>query len=227
MHRIDLGAFGAFDYDANARRLGMQRAPECPEWLPELVYGPALLYALADQRVYAVHASALRLGPAPTAPAIALIAPSGTGKSTLARAALSLGWTRLADDVLPLALGADGIEMRPRFPQLKLDAAEQYPSDAAARLPLAGLVLLERGIRTAVQPLSARAAADLILRSTLASRLLPQPWLAEHLEFVGAICTAVAAGDLRAARLCVAEDDADPTAAAVAALQLLQAEWAA
>lgn len=221
-HMVDLRQFGAFDYRPVQRELSLRRESDRPEWLAELVLGPALLYALAHQQVFALHASALRLGVDPEAPAVALIAASGTGKSTVASAAHTLGWERLADDVLPLALaGAQHIELRPHFPQLKLPAAAQYPETAAARVPLRALIRLERGERERIEPLSPRAAADLVLANTLASRLFPPACLASHLQLVAAVASAVADRRLAALRLVVADRSNNVPGAARSALDLL------
>ena len=225
LHTVDLRQFGAFDYLPAQRRLSLRRPPEQSEWLPELILGPGLLYALAHQCVFALHASALRLGGTPKAPAVALIAASGTGKSTLARAAHALGWERLADDVLPLALGTGQLELRPHFPQLKLPPAAQYPASAPERVPLAALLCLERGPALRMEALPPRAAADLVLRNTLASRLLPRACLAAHLQLVAAVAAAVSAGQLRALRLVVADQPGSADAAAQAALLALAKHW--
>ncbi len=225
-HTIDLRQFGAFDYLPRRRALALRRPPDDSGNLPELILGPGLLYALAHQQVFALHASALRLGASATAPALALIAASGTGKSTLARAAHTLGWERLADDVLPLALGSNGhLELRPRFPQLKLPPADQYPASAPDCVALASLVSLERGAGTRIEPLAPRAAAELVLRNTLASRLLPRACLATHLQLVAAVAAAVSAGQLRALRLVVADQPSAADAAAKSALLTLAEQW--
>ena len=225
-HSIDLGAFGAFHYHPGERRLALGRAPVEAAWLEELILGPALLYALAQQQVFALHASSVQLGAKSAAPALALIAQSGTGKSTLAQAAAAIGWTRLADDVLPFSaqLGTQ-VELRPHFPQLKLPAAVQYDAKAAAFVKLDGLISLERGACTEVLPMSPRMAASLLLRSTLASKLLPSAALAQHLQAGARVAQAVSDGQIRAARLCIAENAENAPAAALNGLNALHAWW--
>jgi hypothetical protein len=163
----------------------------------ERALGAPLALALAERGIYLLHAAAL----ATPAGAVALAADSGVGKSTLAAAAAAdtaqRGWTRIADDLLPVRLGARP-EALPHFPQLKLAPAEQYPAAAAERLPLAAVVELDRLAPAAEPPASQRlgpaAAALALARATAAARLFDGELLAAHLAACAAAaeCLAVA-----------------------------------
>jgi ABC-2 type transport system ATP-binding protein len=61
---------------------------------------------------------------------LALVGPSGVGKSTLARELAGRGWTLFTDDTLPLALGSAGVRA--------------HPAASAGSRPLRALCLLER-----------------------------------------------------------------------------------
>lgn len=150
-----------------------------------LVFGPALILALARRGIYCVHASAF-ISPRQQRPWLALAA-SGTGKSTLARCVLAAGGTRLADDLCALRLIEGRLQLLPRFPQLKLAAALHWPQTATAAVEITGLAQLARGPRCRVQPIpDALALALLVVHHTVASRLFAPGMLATHLQFASA-----------------------------------------
>lgn len=221
---LDLGEFGAFRAGAGQRdQIEVLRWPARESLREEFLYGPVLLSALAARGIYALHASAFRLGAA-DAPVVAVIAPSGTGKSTLARAAHLRGWQRLSDDLLPTTIDAAARPLLlPHFPQLKLPAEQQYPRDQPAVVALSALIVLERAGATTIAPLPPRDAMHTVLSSTISSRLFPPAVLQEHLRFASAIAAAVARGDLEALRLSVREDRDAPATAADQALSMLEA----
>lgn len=182
----------------------------------ELICGPALLLALAERGIFGLHAAALQTDKG----AILLIGASGRGKSTLARCAAERGIRRLSDDVTAVTLTAERIEVRARFPQLKLSPA-LCVEDAA--LPLCALIWIERAVRPAtlavIDPPNAHRQ---LLRDSVAARLFRPDRLAAHLQF----CAELAA---RVPCLCLslAEADADGIdGAATAALDsLARAGW--
>jgi energy-coupling factor transporter ATP-binding protein EcfA2 len=154
--------------------------------------GPVRLHMLAERGVHVLHASAIA---ASNGGLVALTAPSGVGKSTFAACAHALGRERAADDLLPIALAADGrFVARPHFPQPKLSPDEQYPHDAPNERSLAALVRLERGEVASWTRLSARAAMELALRSTVATRVYSKAALAAHLSFCQRFGEAVGEG---------------------------------
>lgn len=167
------------------------------------VLGPGLLLALALQGSFALHAGAVARG----GRAAVFLGDSGAGKSTLS-AALDRrradGWRRLADDVLPVAPGAEaGIDALPEFPQLKLGPEEQYVADPSSpeRLPVAAFYLLETPAAdedaVTITTLSPRDAAVALLTHTVASRLFAPDLAARHFAFCAAAAAAVPVRRLR------------------------------
>jgi hypothetical protein len=86
--------------------------------------GPVMGFLLRMRGITCLHASAVQAG----AKALALAGPAGAGKSTTAAAFARAGFRVLCDDVLPLVPRADGFDVQPSVPQLRL-----WP-DAAASL---------------------------------------------------------------------------------------------
>lgn len=220
---LDLGPAGRALFQPDRGALLISDLPADPSWRAEVLWGPLLLHALAWRGWYALHAACVRLGPAADAPAVALIAPSGTGKSTLARAAHARGWLRLSDDVLPYRVEADQLKVRADFPQLKLPTPAAPAPVGDHRLT--ALVLLQRGAEPALDRLDARAASRALLSHTLGSRLYTDVQL--RAQFA---CAAQAAGLVGCAALAVYQltvsEQADVNAAAEAALDLLRAHLA-
>ena len=87
-----------------------------PEDAEQALVGPVLANALRLQGVAMLHASAVVVG----GRAVAISAPSGFGKSTLATALTRAGATLLGDDVLPLERAVDIYLALPYLPRLKL-----------------------------------------------------------------------------------------------------------
>lgn len=216
---LDLGEFGAYRIDVERSRIWIRRTAAQPLWQSEALRGPILLHALASHGVYALHASAIQR---PGLPLIALTAASGTGKSTLAAVAARLGWRRVGDDLLPVAHIGGRMVALPHLPQPKLAADQQYPADAPSHVAIAALLRLDRGERARFKRLDASAAAQLVLTSTVATRVFAQRSLAAHLGFAAAFAHDVATGQLLAGELTVAERPDDVTGAVNEALTLLQ-----
>jgi hypothetical protein len=216
---LDLGDHGAYLFDADAQTVAIER-PARSIALGELALtGPVLLHALAHHGVYVWHASAVV---AAAGGAIALVADSGVGKSSVAVAAASMDWRRVADDLFPVALGSGRRPVaRPRFEQPKLDADQQYPATAPDSLPLRALVRLRRGDRAGLALLSPRAAIELAVTATVASRIYPSSALATHLAFCARLGELVGSGELLAAELTVPERAADVDGAVREALAVL------
>lgn len=158
----------------------------------ELAVGAPLALALALRGTVLLHAAALeRAGGV-----LALLGASGAGKSTLAEAGRRLGggWRRAADDILPVCWG-EGAEALPAFPQLKLPAAEGWDAAAPSRLPLAGVVELERFEATpasagvSLERMAPAAGAAALVRATVAARLFDEALLRWHFDRVTAAAT--------------------------------------
>lgn len=144
----------------------------------ERALGAPFALALAPRGIYLLHAS----GVAIEGVALALAAPSGGGKSTLAAAAARNGLARLADDQLPVRLGRTPAVL-PRFPQLKLGPGENYPPQAPEEIRFGALVEIEHSPATeeaAIDRLPTGAAALALTRATVAARLFDEELLAAH-----------------------------------------------
>jgi hypothetical protein len=105
------------------------------------VIGRVLALALHQQGVLTLHASAIAIG----SQGIALLAPKGHGKSTLAAALVKQGGRLLSDDTLPVSQGAR-LTLRPGVPQLRLwrDAAMQLVAERADEATAGRKVVLDR-----------------------------------------------------------------------------------
>lgn len=216
---LDLGDSGRALFQPTRGVLQVSQLPTDADLRTEVLYGPLLLHALAWQGWYALHASCVQLGHEPEAPAVALVAASGTGKSTLAQAAAAQGWRRLSDDVLPYRIDDGALQVRGDFPQLKLPASAQ-PTESG-ETPLAALVLLRRGERGACIQLDARAASRTLLTHTLGSRLYTDMLLRAQFACAAQAAELVARGALTVCQLTVAEQD-DVNQASRAALDALR-----
>jgi hypothetical protein len=169
--------------------------PMAPDYREEVLLGPALVLALSLRGVFGLHASAV-LG---AEGAVAVLGPSGSGKSSLARQAVAEGSLRLSDDVTPVTLMDAGMRVLPRFPQLKLNPAMTV---ADLELPLAAMVWVEIGDGAlALAQLATIEASRCLLRDTVASRLFAPALLARHLDFCVALAQRTPAWRLQVPRV--------------------------
>src|SRR5207245_620438 len=102
--------------DADGGRLGCApRDVTMLDWQRVLLSRVLPNVSLARGRE-ALHASAVEtpLG------ILAVAAPSGTGKSTLAGELMNRGWPLFADDVLVLSRGSGGVEAHPASPHMNV-----------------------------------------------------------------------------------------------------------
>jgi hypothetical protein len=179
----------------DGNRIHARGLPSSPEYREEVLLGPALVLALSLRGVFGLHASAI-LG---AAGAVALLGPSGSGKSSLARQAVAEGGLRVSDDVTPVMLTDAGIRVLPRFPQLKLNPALIV---ADLELPLAAMVWVEIGdAALALTQVAAIEASRCLLRDTVASRLFAPALLARHLDFCVALAQRTPAWRLQLPRV--------------------------
>jgi hypothetical protein len=104
----------------------------------------------------ALHASAVEtaLG------VVAIAAPSGTGKSTLASELMRRGWPLFADDVLILARRPGGIEAEPGAPQMNVAAGATVAERLGETL---GVLAGERWIAVPSTSSRARRVAAIVL----------------------------------------------------------------
>lgn len=128
LHRTPSGL--ALVYD-DTGRFDLPASGDTIHWTPGVrpdvaamrtdVLGRCLALLHHQRGALALHASALQFGDG----AIALMAPSGTGKSSLAFALVRQGARLLTDDTLPIELGAESVVARPGVQSIRLreDAA--------------------------------------------------------------------------------------------------------
>lgn len=131
-HSLIYDDTGRFDVADKGALITWYRPTEEPPHLLDAaradVIGRVLALALHQQGVLCLHASAISVG----ASGIALIAPKGHGKSTLATALVGAGGKLLSDDTVPVSAGPR-VELHPGVPQLRLrhDSALQLAAPRA------------------------------------------------------------------------------------------------
>lgn len=159
----------------------------------DIMLGPVLVFALALQNIWSLHASAVLYKNS----LIAIVGESGDGKSTLA-AYLSLcaGWRLVADDILPVQLTADGLIALPKFPQLKLPVDSQPSEGLPEKIRLNKLVLLERfdGVETfGLATLAPAQTVPVFLSHVAGARMFGKDLLETHLHFAAEAAQQVSA----------------------------------
>lgn len=123
--------------------------------------GRVLALALHQQGVLTLHASAVALLDG----GIALLAPKGHGKSTLATALVKAGGRLLSDDALPVSSDGTRLMLRPGVPQLRLwrDSALQLAGERASEATGSRKLVLDRLDQTRVETESVPFRAAYIL----------------------------------------------------------------
>jgi hypothetical protein len=162
-----------FRLDPSGRSLACAPRRAGLDWQRTLL--TKLLSSVSVMRGYeAMHASAVDspLG------AVAIAAPTGTGKTTLALELMRRGWPLLTDDVLTLAATPEGVWAYPGTPHMNVAASpsEGLPSEEIG--PTLGLLAGERWVaaRTAVCEARPVHAICLLERSrglSLDAQILP------------------------------------------------------
>jgi hypothetical protein len=84
-----------------------------------MVLGPVLGWALRMRGVPCLHAGVVAVGQR----AIALVGPTGAGKSTLVAALAARGCPVLADDFVTVAPGPGGFRVHPGVPEVRLSSS--------------------------------------------------------------------------------------------------------
>lgn len=171
--------------------------------LRTILLGPILAVLLRQRRYLVLHASSIAIN----GMAVAFMAESGWGKSTLAEAFHTQGYAVLTDDLLAIKVDSSPPLVLPSFPQIKLwpDAAlsmghtlETLPFlhvQTAKRshrlqqgffqdsLPLKRIYVLANGTQHAVVPLTPQAGFIELVRHTRAITLLKDlQFQQEHLH---------------------------------------------
>lgn len=110
-------------------RIGLDCAPreDGLAWL-QVLLGRVLPNVAIERGCEALHASAVE---SPEG-VLAIAAPSGMGKTTLAGELLQRGWPLFADDVLTLTADADGVQAHPGTPLMNVAVGHTREADLDA-----------------------------------------------------------------------------------------------
>ncbi len=139
-YRTDAGYLlrfpGLADFEVSADALGVtcHPAPEASEATSQHLYLNQVLPLVLSKRGKLVfHASAVEVAGG----AVAFVAESGRGKSTLAASFAINGWRFLTDDGLVLEEGEDGYRVMPSHPSIRLweDSQDALIAPGAAMAP--------------------------------------------------------------------------------------------
>lgn len=215
---------GRFDLPASGEAVRWRRGAQPDEAAMRTdVLGRCLALALHQRGAFALHASGVVLADG----AIALVAPSGTGKSSLALALVRHGARLLTDDTLPIEPGPPPMA-RPGVQSVRLrgDSAavlaghercagevwgkreyRELPADvrADAAAPLRAIYLLARGEPTQVMAAETTAIPGVLAASALVAQhklgaLLGGSEAGPTLQRAAALARAVPVRVLRVAR---------------------------
>jgi hypothetical protein len=170
------------------RALRWRHAPTDEALAIETLLGAGLVLAFSRHERFCLHASAVR-----TAQGVWLfLGNSGAGKSTLARELAAVpGVERVADDIVPVRCLDNGVDALPRFPQLKLDAAQWWPARQPAALPICAIASIERADDAQITVLAPGAAQQALIAHTAGARLFDTALLAQHLAWCAALARRV------------------------------------
>ena len=95
-----------------------------------------------------------------------------------------MNWDRVADDILPAIFETSGVQLCPRFPQLKLPADNQPGFNFPERLPLDRICVLDSTDKNAdpeLELISPSQAIQVLLSHTAGTRLF-EPKLEQPLD---------------------------------------------
>jgi hypothetical protein len=147
-----------FRLDAGQARLEcVPQDPSALDWQRFLLNRVLPNVSLANGRE-ALHASAIDT----PSGVVAIAAPSGMGKSTLASELIRRGWPLFADDVLALDLGVEAVEAFPASPHMNL-ASEAVGTDFPEALAVLGTLAGERWMAARGASREAREVAAIVL----------------------------------------------------------------
>ena len=176
---------------SHGEAISKRNPQEAPSQLDrEIILGPALVLALALHDTWSLHASAVLCRET----TIAFLGESGQGKSTLAAYLSSIDnpdWRLAADDILPVTISSTGVDVWPRFPQLKLPLQAQPGPGLPEHLPLNALCVLTSAGQEEIpelQLLPPNLATRELISHTAGTRMFTPELLGNHLAF----CTHVA-----------------------------------
>jgi hypothetical protein len=144
------GGEAHFHLDADAKSLACAPEQAGLDWLRVLL--TKVISAVSVMRGYeALHAAGLDT----PAGAVAIAAPSGMGKTTLALELIGRGWTLLSDDVLVLSSGPSGVAAHPGTAHMNL--AAQTSDATLERLRGERIAMLSGEQWVSVRPLASRS----------------------------------------------------------------------
>jgi len=180
--------------------------------LRTFLLGQVLGILLHQRGLLVLHASAVQVNGA----AAAFLGGSRWGKSTLAAALHSRGYRLVADDLLPIRVGAGAATVLPAFPQFKLwpDALRSLGADperhdrffpgldkrirpvasadfASQPMPLHCIYALSRGETTAIEPIRPGEGVVELLRHSIAYRQQTPDEAGRHFQQCAAVAASV------------------------------------
>ena len=144
---------GVADYDLHFNHQLIVVRPEAGATADQVILGligPAMITLLAEQGIWVLHTSAIRLADR----VICFSGPSGCGKSTLAAQLPQRlpGAVRIADDLLPLTVVENDIVCLPHYTQPSLPF-DQQNQDQPSVLPVSSLYVLSPARDDQLQPI--------------------------------------------------------------------------
>jgi hypothetical protein len=146
----------------------------------EALLGAPLIFALAKQDVWCLHASAALIDDG----VVIFMGDSGSGKSTLVRYLETREDVHfVSDDILPVALENGDLVAYPHFPQLKRAMTDQPGFDLPEKLPVARIFQLTTSQEVFVESFTLVEGVQMLVKNSVATRLLGPLLLSKHLEF--------------------------------------------
>lgn len=146
----------------------------------EMLLGAPLVFALALQQTWCLHASAVEIG----GKVAIFLGQSGSGKSTLASyLAENTKASRVSDDILPVLFEENNLVALPHFPQLKLPDADQPSLTLTGKLPITKIYLIEEHPKVSLRILDQVTSAVVLLSHTVGSLLFCRPQLEQNFDF--------------------------------------------
>jgi len=183
--RTEGGSDFTISQDGREIRCASQRQGEgkLDETDRQILLGPVIVLALALRGAWSLHSSAAINKDGMTV----FLGESGQGKSSLAGyLANETGWRLVADDILPVTMGAESVLAWPHFPQLKLPVDAQPGLGLPEQLPISKVCVLSEADADempAFERLPASQAIQTYLGHTAGTRLFTPDLLGKHLAF--------------------------------------------
>lgn len=155
--RVAARGFGTQALSADGRRIALAAPARAPAWRPALLlFGRTLPIAGAVQGLEALHASAVVLD----GQVVALVAASGTGKSSLATHLVAQGAQFFTDDVLAVEHAAGEVVAHPG-PRISKVAFHEYRAAPLASRAGLGRPLGAEGGELLLEPAGVAGSAPL------------------------------------------------------------------